>query len=150
MEIEVTLSGGTNSNTSPQTQPDWTQDNEKAPDYIKNKEIAEQYRPVYIDGIEALSHERTSGPLNLTSGDGIQISKENDMIIISALQSGSGGDAGGTNIPIATAVRAGLVKSSNKNDGIKVLQDGTMEINSVNVNRLYQTKGDILILTCNH
>ena len=72
------------------------------------------------------------------------------MIVISALQSGSGGDAGSTNIPIATAVRAGLVKSSNKNDGIKVLQDGTMEINSVNVNRLYQTKGDILILTCNH
>ena len=71
MEIEVTLSGGTNSNASPQIQPDWTQDNEKAPDYIKNKEIAEQYRPVYIDGIEALSQERTSGPLNLASGDGI-------------------------------------------------------------------------------
>lgn len=36
--------------------------------------------------------------------------------------------------------------SSDKENQIKVLNDGTMEINSVNINRLVQTKGDMLIL----
>jgi hypothetical protein len=36
--------------------------------------------------------------------------------------------------------------SSEKENQIKVLNDGTMEINSVNINKLVQTEGDILIL----
>jgi hypothetical protein len=36
--------------------------------------------------------------------------------------------------------------SSDKENQIKVLNDGTMEINSVNINKLVQTDGDILIL----
>ena len=36
--------------------------------------------------------------------------------------------------------------SSDKENQIKVLNDGTMEINSLNVNKLVQTEGDILIL----
>ena len=36
--------------------------------------------------------------------------------------------------------------SSDKENQIKVLNDGAMEINSLNINKLVQTEGDILIL----
>jgi septum formation topological specificity factor MinE len=36
--------------------------------------------------------------------------------------------------------------SSDKENQIKVLNDGTMEINSVNITKLVQTEGDMLIL----
>lgn len=38
------------------------------------------------------------------------------------------------------------IPSSEKENQIKVLNDGTMEINSVNINKLVQTEGDMLIL----
>ena len=39
-----------------------------------------------------------------------------------------------------------IVKSSDAENQIKVLNDGTMEINSLNVSKLIQTEGDVLIL----
>lgn len=41
-------------------------------------------------------------------------------------------------IPIATELVPGLVMSSNAPDSISVLLNGTMEINGVNVNKVYQ------------
>lgn len=38
------------------------------------------------------------------------------------------------------------IPSSEKENQIKILNDGTMEINSVNINKLVQTEGDMLIL----
>ena len=49
-------------------------------------------------------------------------------------------------LPIATAERLGRVKSSNKENYVKVHDDGTMEVNSLNVMKLVQTEGDLLIL----
>lgn len=49
-------------------------------------------------------------------------------------------------VPIATLERLGRVKSSNKENYIKVQEDGTMEVNSLNVMKLTQTEGDLLIL----
>ena len=49
-------------------------------------------------------------------------------------------------IPIATAETLGVVMSSVAENKVSVGADGTMEINSVNVNKLTQTDGEYLIL----
>lgn len=49
-------------------------------------------------------------------------------------------------IPIATAEALGVVMSSAAENKVSVGADGTMEINSVNVNKLTQTAGEYLIL----
>lgn len=49
-------------------------------------------------------------------------------------------------IPIATTEALGVVMSSAAENKVSVGADGTMEINSVNVNKLTQTDGDYLIL----
>ena len=49
-------------------------------------------------------------------------------------------------IPKATTEALGVVLSSAAENKISIDADGTMEINSVNINKLVQTAGDILIL----
>ncbi len=49
-------------------------------------------------------------------------------------------------IPYATSSIAGLVKSSTAADKVSVGADGTMTVNSLNVNKLTQTEGETLIL----
>lgn len=48
----------------------------------------------------------------------------------------------GVNIPLADDEIAGLVRSSDGENSITVNEDGTMSINSLNVNRLTQTAGE--------
>lgn len=50
------------------------------------------------------------------------------------------------NIPVATAEVLGVVMGSAAENKIAVGTDGTMEVNSVNVNKLVQTTGETLIL----
>lgn len=50
------------------------------------------------------------------------------------------------NIPLAIGNYAGLVKSSEDENMIKVLANGTMEVNKLNVNKLVQDEGDVLVL----
>lgn len=50
------------------------------------------------------------------------------------------------NIPLATAEKLGVVKSSAAENKVAVAEDGTMEVNNVNVNKLIQTEGESLIL----
>ena len=49
-------------------------------------------------------------------------------------------------IPMATAEALGVVMSSAAENKVSVGADGTMEVNSVNVNKLAQTEGEFLIL----
>lgn len=50
------------------------------------------------------------------------------------------------NLPVATESVLGGVKSSEAENTIKVEATGAMSVNSVNVNKLTQTEGDVLIL----
>lgn len=50
------------------------------------------------------------------------------------------------NVPVATADRYGVVKSTDTENGVTVNDDGTMQVNAVNVNNLTQTEGDMLVL----
>jgi hypothetical protein len=47
---------------------------------------------------------------------------------------------------IANADIAGIVKSTTAENGVVVATDGTMSVNSINVNKLVQTDGDTLVL----
>lgn len=54
------------------------------------------------------------------------------------------------NIPFATNNTIGVVLSSDAENKVSVGADGTMEVNSLNVNKLTQTDGDTLILNGGH
>lgn len=54
------------------------------------------------------------------------------------------------NIPFATNNTIGVVLSSDAENKVAVGADGTMEVNSLNVNKLTQTDGDTLILNGGH
>lgn len=47
---------------------------------------------------------------------------------------------------IATVDVAGIVKSTTVENGVSVAEDGTMSVNTINVNKLVQTDGDTLVL----
>ena len=53
------------------------------------------------------------------------------------------------NVPIGDATTAGIVKSSKSENKITIGGDGTMEVNSLNVNKLEQDDGDYIILDGN-
>lgn len=65
-------------------QPDWAETDPSQPDYIKNKELVERFRPVSVNGEEVLDDSYGSGNLNLVGGDNVDISVENGSIKISA------------------------------------------------------------------
>lgn len=65
-------------------QPNWAQDDPSQPDYIKNKEQAEKFRPISVDGKEVLDNTYKSGSLNLVSGENVEISTEGNSVVISA------------------------------------------------------------------
>ena len=50
------------------------------------------------------------------------------------------------NIPTASANSLGVVKSSDAENAIGVSDDGSMEVNSLNVNKLVQTDEEYIIL----
>ena len=50
------------------------------------------------------------------------------------------------NIPVATSTLLGVVMSSTTENKVAVAEDGTMEVNSLNVNKLVQSAGDTLVL----
>ena len=49
-------------------------------------------------------------------------------------------------LPVADAENLGGVKSSDAENKVAVAADGTMEVNSLNVNKLTQTEGDYIVL----
>lgn len=65
-------------------QPDWAEQDPSQPDYIKNKELAERFRPVSVNGEEVLDDSYQSGDLNLVGGENVDISVKNGSIVISA------------------------------------------------------------------
>lgn len=78
--------------------PDWDQDDPSQPDYIKNKDQAEKFRPIYINGEEILDDTHESGPLNLVGGDNIILTTEGNSVTISS--TGGSGDCDHPDITI--------------------------------------------------
>lgn len=53
---------------------------------------------------------------------------------------------GTVTIPVATEEQSGIVKSSTSTNNVAVHEDGTMEVNEVNINKIVQDSGDTLFL----
>ena len=49
-------------------------------------------------------------------------------------------------LPVATTSTLGGVKSSDAENNVSVAEDGTMSVNSLNVNKLVQTAGDVFVM----
>lgn len=52
-------------------------------------------------------------------------------------------------IPIGSSEKVGLVKSSDEKNKVGITEDGTMEVASLDVNKLVQEEGDYLIIDGN-
>ncbi len=64
-------------------QPDWAQTDDKALDFIKNKHIAEQYRPITINGQEFLNEDRNSGALDIVGKGGVIVEANGNSLQLS-------------------------------------------------------------------
>lgn len=73
-------------------QPDWTETDPSQPDYIKNKEQAEKFRPIQVNGVDVLDDTYESGKVNFVSGNNVTLKAEGNKIIISARQATSDGN----------------------------------------------------------
>ena len=73
-------------------QPNWAQTDPSQPDYIKNRDLAQEVRPISVNGVEFLSNEVESGELNFVAGRNVTLTTKNNSIIISATGEGGGGD----------------------------------------------------------
>ena len=77
-------------------QPDWAEKDPSQPDYIKNKELAERFRPVFVNDEEVLDDSYKSGNLNLVGGKNITLTVDGNKVVISAKSSGGGSTEGGS------------------------------------------------------
>ena len=64
--------------------PNWAQQDPTQPDYIANKSLAEQLRPIFVNGQQVLDSTHESGPLNFIAGTNIAIIADGNSITISA------------------------------------------------------------------
>lgn len=93
------------------------------------------------------------------AGDGLSIQTQDGVVRLSGFDAAESGmyprkAADGTlewvaaapgEVPAATAEQLGLVKSSKAENGVSVKEDGTMEVNSLNIQKLVQTEGDVIV-----
>lgn len=51
-------------------------------------------------------------------------------------------------LPVATDGSKGTVKSTAKENGVSVAEDGTMEVNSLSVDKLMQEADSVIVVRC--
>lgn len=133
-------------------QPNWAQDDPSAPDYIKNKEIAEEVRPISVNGVEFLSEDRASGGVNFVAGENVTFQTDGNSIIISATAEGGGsGDEPGGECSCPEYIEGEGIDIVSNEEGQKVisLEPNSIDdehIESVSISKITQEEGDTLIL----
>ena len=94
--------------------------------------------------------DKVSGSRLMTEAEGTKLAGIAENAQVNVIESiTAGGEAiaptgKAVALPLATAAKVGLVKVDN--DSIAVTGDGTISVNKVNVSKLEQTAGDVLIL----
>lgn len=125
-------------------QPNWAQTDPSQPDYIKNRDMAQEVRPIYINGEPFLSSDPDSGAVNLVAGNNVILTTKDNNIII---QSVGGGEGGATTTYL-------------EGEGIDIVQNEfgqfviTLEenaikdkhVDSISTNKIVQDKENIVIL----
>lgn len=75
-------------------QPDWVETDPSQPDYIKNKELVERFRPILVNSEEILDDSYQSGNLNLVSGENVTLEVQGNTVVISAKSGGGSSEDG--------------------------------------------------------
>ena len=94
--------------------------------------------------------DKVSGSRLMTEAEGTKLAGIAENAQVNVIESiTAGGEAiaptgKAVALPLATAAKVGLVKVDN--DSIAVTGDGTISVSKVNINKLEQTAGDVLIL----
>ena len=130
-------------------QPDWSQTDPSQPDYIKNKEGAQEVRPIYVNGEELLSENVESGPLNLVSGKNITLTADGNSVIISAKSSGGGEGGGSCDCPEIVEGDGIDITDNAYGQRVVSLEPGAISdehIEHVSVSKLVQDNTTILVL----
>lgn len=126
-------------------QPNWAQTDPSQPDYIRNKDLAQEVRPIYINGQPFLTNDPETGVLNLVAGNNVILTTKDNNVIIQAI--GGGGGEG----PSATYLEG---------EGIDIIQNefGQFVINleknsiddefieSISIEKIVQKENEVLIL----
>lgn len=130
-------------------QPNWAQTDPSQPDYIKNKHLAGEARPIYINGEEFFGEDGT-GAINIVAGENVVLTTNGKTIKISATGGGGqGGETGDCDCP--EYVEGDGIDIVKNNDGQMVvsIEDGAItdeHIESISVSKIVQDEGDTLIL----
>lgn len=130
-------------------QPDWAQDDPSALDYIKNKELAEELRPISVNGLEILSKERDSGGINFVAGNNVTLTTQGNSIIISTKNSGSSGTGEGCDCPEYVEGEGIDIVSNAEGQQVISIEPGSIDdeqIESVSITKVTQNEGETLIL----
>ena len=130
-------------------QPDWAQDDPSQPDYIKNKEQAEKFRPISVNGQEVLDDSYSSGSLNLVGGNNVTLKAEGNTITISAKASGGGGSGGDCDCPEYIEGDGIDIVENEYGQRVVSIEDGAISddmIESVSIDKIVQKEGITLIL----
>lgn len=90
-----------------------------------------------ILSVKAIDQSKVTGLTTALAGK-IHEVKVNEVPLLAA--------DGSVNIGLATSSAAGVVKGSEAENKVKVDVDGTMEVNSLNINKLVQSAEDVLVL----
>ena len=128
-------------------QPNWAQDDPSQPDYIKNKEQAEKFRPVSVNGEEVLDDSYSSGSLNLVGGKNVILDVAGNTITISAKS--SGGTGGDCDCPEYIEGDGIDITENKLGQQVISIEDGSIsddKIESISIDKIVQKEGMTLIL----
>ena len=129
-------------------QPNWAQDDPSQPDYIKNKEQAEKFRPISVEGEEILDSSYESGGLNLVGGKNVSLSVEGNTVTISAKS--SGGEGGGScDCPEYIEGDGIDITENSKGQQVISIENNSISnemIESISIDKIVQKEGITLIL----
>lgn len=130
-------------------QPDWAETDPSQPDYIKNKELAEKFRSVSVNGIEMLDESYTSGGINIAAGKNITLTTDGNTITVSARGSSGGEGGAGCNCPEYIEGDAINIKDDANGDKIVSIEPNSItdkHIESVSLEKIIQSELMALIL----
>jgi hypothetical protein len=107
--------------------------------------LAQEVRPVYINGEPFLSSDPDSGPVNLVAGNNIILTTKDNNIIIQSI--GGGGESG----PTATYLEGEGIDIVQNEFGqfVIALEENAIKdkhINSISMDKVVQNKENIFIL----
>lgn len=125
-------------------QPNWAQTDPSQPDYIRNRDLAQEVRPIKVNGESFLSNDVDSGEVNFVAGGNIILTPQGNSIIISST-------GGGTSDSATSFIEGEGIDITRNTYGqfVVSIEHGSINdkhIGSISASKLVQDKENVLIL----